>query len=258
MNVKREPEAILAAWLDEGPTDLPDVTRRAILTALPTTPQARRGRFAPWRLFPMNIYARFAGAAFVAAVVFAGVIYVANSRLGPAATPATSPGASRIDTSTWETFTSRRYGLSFKVPPTWAVTAARRSGPGISSDELGLPGVAPGLMARSDPMSAGLTEDEWWTQYFATVSPNSVCRELPSDYGPTKVDGVTGSVFKGSAICAGYERAYVLKGGRVYAFTAITVGGPPGVDDDLFSAWLATIRLDPASADDSVPTDSPS
>ena len=33
MNAPRDPETVLAAWLDEGPTDLPDVTRRAILTA---------------------------------------------------------------------------------------------------------------------------------------------------------------------------------------------------------------------------------
>ena len=30
MTVKRDPDAILAAWLEEGPTALPEPTRRAI------------------------------------------------------------------------------------------------------------------------------------------------------------------------------------------------------------------------------------
>ena len=54
MNRMRDPETILAAWLDEGPTDLPGATRRAIVTSLPTTPQARRGLLAPWRFQTMT------------------------------------------------------------------------------------------------------------------------------------------------------------------------------------------------------------
>ena len=64
----RDPDSVLAAWLDEGPTDLPDVTRRAILTALPTTPQARRGLLAPWRFMLMNTFARGASVVVVAVV----------------------------------------------------------------------------------------------------------------------------------------------------------------------------------------------
>ena len=29
-NATRDPDSVLAAWLDEGPTDLPDATRRAV------------------------------------------------------------------------------------------------------------------------------------------------------------------------------------------------------------------------------------
>ena len=39
MTTPRDPDAILAAWLDEGPTRLPTPTRRAIIIALPTTSQ---------------------------------------------------------------------------------------------------------------------------------------------------------------------------------------------------------------------------
>lgn len=92
MNVQRDPDSILGAWLDEGPTDLPDATRRAILTSLPTTSQARRGPLAPWRFFPMNTYTRLAAAAIVAVIAIGGAIYVLNPRGGfgpggPAATP---------------------------------------------------------------------------------------------------------------------------------------------------------------------------
>lgn len=95
MNLKRDPEAILAAWLDAGPTDLPDATRRAILTSLPTTPQARRGPFAPWRFSQMNTYSRFAVAAIVAVIAIGGALYLVGPRLGvgPSPTPSATPTA---------------------------------------------------------------------------------------------------------------------------------------------------------------------
>lgn len=95
MNVTRDPELILAAWLDAGPTDLPDATRRAILTSLPTTSQARRGPFAPWRFSTMNIHARLAAAAVVAVVALGGALYLVGPRLGvgPSLTPSPTPNA---------------------------------------------------------------------------------------------------------------------------------------------------------------------
>ena len=87
MNANRDPEAILAAWLDEGPLDLPDVTRRAILTSLPTTPQARRSPVAPWRFPMLQTQARvLVLLGVVAAVVVAGVLV-----LGGVGNPAPSP-----------------------------------------------------------------------------------------------------------------------------------------------------------------------
>ena len=52
MNVQRDPDAILAAWLDEGPTRLPDATRRAIAVTTRTTRQSRLPIWLPWRAPP--------------------------------------------------------------------------------------------------------------------------------------------------------------------------------------------------------------
>jgi hypothetical protein len=48
MNPNADPDATLAAWLDEGPLELPDATRRAILVAVPMTTQTRRRRLGSW------------------------------------------------------------------------------------------------------------------------------------------------------------------------------------------------------------------
>lgn len=93
MTSQRDPETILAAWLDEGPTDLPDATRRAIVTALPTTVQARRGLFAPWRFGPMHVPMRLAAPALVAltVVVLGVVLGVGSPRPRPTAGPPVHP-----------------------------------------------------------------------------------------------------------------------------------------------------------------------
>jgi hypothetical protein len=89
-------DTTLGAWLDEGPMDLPDVTRRAILTSLPVTHQARRGLLAPGRFFPMpTLYRAVALVAIL--VVAAGGAALLLGRLGqpdvaaPVATPTASP-----------------------------------------------------------------------------------------------------------------------------------------------------------------------
>jgi hypothetical protein len=97
MTIERDPETIVSAWLDEGPTDLPDATRRAIAAALPTTTQRRRSSWAPWRINTMTPLARTAVAVLIAAVAIGGTIYV----LGPAVgTLSPTPSASPESTST--------------------------------------------------------------------------------------------------------------------------------------------------------------
>ena len=42
MSLQRDPDAILATWLEEGPNRLPEATRRAIAVNTRTTRQSRR------------------------------------------------------------------------------------------------------------------------------------------------------------------------------------------------------------------------
>jgi hypothetical protein len=72
----RDPDTTLAAWLDEGPTELPESVRRSIATATQTTTQRRRGLGLPWRFFTMNGYARLAFVAATVMVVAVGGLYL--------------------------------------------------------------------------------------------------------------------------------------------------------------------------------------
>ena len=75
MTIRRDPDAILAAWLEEGPNQLPDTTRRAIAVSTRTTHQSRLPVWLPWRYPSMNGMTRFAlAAAAVVAVVVGGPV----------------------------------------------------------------------------------------------------------------------------------------------------------------------------------------
>ena len=98
MNVQRDPDAILAAWLEEGPTGLPEPTRRAIAVSTRTTNQRRHPIWVPQRRPSMNPFARVAVAAVALVVLIGGAIYAfapgGGGVGGPpaaSATPASSP-----------------------------------------------------------------------------------------------------------------------------------------------------------------------
>jgi hypothetical protein len=96
MNVERDPDAILAAWLEEGPSALPEPTRRAIAVNARTTNQRRPPIWMPLRRPFMNPIARFAIAAVAIVVVVSGALYVFAPGQGsvggaPAATSSASP-----------------------------------------------------------------------------------------------------------------------------------------------------------------------
>ena len=71
-----ERDLVIAAWLDDGPSALPEETRRAISTAKRTIPQHRRGFGSPWRDTPVNGFTRPALVAAALVVAAAGGIYL--------------------------------------------------------------------------------------------------------------------------------------------------------------------------------------
>jgi hypothetical protein len=91
MNVKRDPDAILAAWLEEGPGGLPEVTRRAIAVNTRTTNQRRRPIWELQRRPSMNPFARIAVAAIALIALIGGAVYVFGPTGGVGGPPAASP-----------------------------------------------------------------------------------------------------------------------------------------------------------------------
>ena len=131
MTVKRDPDAILAAWLEEGPTALPEPTRRAIAVTTRSTTQRRHPFWVPRGRPVMNIHARWAVAAIAVVLAIGGAAYFlapGGGQVGGPPTTAPSPAASTsvIATATPAGTPSPSAFLlakeGFIYPGTWAPT----------------------------------------------------------------------------------------------------------------------------------------
>jgi hypothetical protein len=277
MSQPRDPDTIIATWLDEGPVDLPAETRRAISVGLRTQPRARRmAILGGSTMSPINRLA--AAAAIVLAVAALSAFVLSNRANGPGAlpspsssaalavTPAPSPSASASSSPTptatqpstvgWLPFTSSHYGYTIAYPPTWAATQARRvwvsatdplasPGPGGVSDVfLGNPPNGPetGVFGFAADVPAGTSEDTWLTSYYAR---GTYCPTMPT-FVPISVDGHPGKLDP----CFDAQ-AFVFVGNRVYVFVIYQTNMQP-----LFRAFLSTVRL-PASTPSGSPGASP-
>lgn len=76
MTTMRDPDMVVAAWLDDGPRRLPDHTRRAVANAIPSITQRRRGFGPPWRVQSVNGHLRLALAAAAVMVAAVGGLYL--------------------------------------------------------------------------------------------------------------------------------------------------------------------------------------
>ena len=97
MSASRDPDQILHAWLEEGPTTLPEPTSRAIEVASRATPQRRQAFRLPWRFSHMYAPLRAALAVLVVALMIGGGVYLLGPRgSGPGVdvTPSPLPTAS--------------------------------------------------------------------------------------------------------------------------------------------------------------------
>jgi hypothetical protein len=279
-NATRDPDSVLAAWLDEGPTDLPDATRRAILTALPTTSQARRGLLAPWRFTQMNMFARGAAVLVVAVVAIGALALLAGGRVGiggpsPSAIPSPTPPASAPPLPSLDaTFVSRSYGYQVRYPSGWTVgfgaapwTVGRTISPG---DPIADGIVTPTglyrmrISAASLALPKGMTIDTFraFASPFSAPFNNDPCPPLAPLPVPLMLDDQASpgaTPHKVQAVvsingCAALAELggsiydiEVIAGGRGYEFL---LDGQMTVADAL--EWLATVELQPAR----VPTSS--
>ena len=283
----------IADWLETGPTSLPDATNRAIRVAIHAAPRKRGGN-APWRYLSMPATRIALGATLIGVFLFGGLLAFRQSNVQTpgasaascAVTPAvpsetassssspvpsslvpSSPAPSPADTSTWVRFTSNRYGYSMCIPPDWTVTSGAVPWLPITSDPDATGAedifVAPApdtsrLNVTSALLPAGMSEDQWLASYVANLPPGwpKECWPDPPNWGRVTVDGYPGAIHGGMSDC-NFTEALVFVDGRLYEI-AVTPN-PNSLTSKVFDwgqfyAFLDTVKLDPAAADDSPAT----
>ena len=175
MNTPRDPDSILAAWLEEGPNRLPEPTRRAISFTTRTTQQKRRPQWAPWRTPLMTPFARAAVAAVAVIALAGGAAFLLGPGQGVGGTaptpspivtsapPSPSPQGLTTVPIDWTSYTSSRFAYTADYPTGWLVTPATADWPrigippkGATSMDVFFPRLsAPELFVSSIPLSAG-------------------------------------------------------------------------------------------------------
>ena len=141
MNQPRDPDAIIATWLDDGPIDLPAETRRAIKVGVRTQPRVRRMAF-PGGITMSPLTRLATAAAILVAVGAVSVLLFSNRNVGvtaPGATPSASAPASHsfsptaspstdpLEPRAWVTYTSTRYKFDIGHPGSWTEQPATRA-----------------------------------------------------------------------------------------------------------------------------------
>ena len=95
MTNARDPEEIIAAWLEDGPFELPAETRRAIAVGLRTQPRARRMAFpGGFGMTPLVRTVTAAGAAIVVLAIAGALILGRSPSASVGASASPSPAAS--------------------------------------------------------------------------------------------------------------------------------------------------------------------
>ena len=269
MTVRRDPDAILSAWLEEGPDLLPESTRRAIEVTTRTTNQARHLAWLPWGVTPMNGVTRLALAtAAVIAVAVGGLVLLRpgsdGSGVGVPGSPVPSasasiPASASIAAMT-QSFTSEKYGYSVRYPADWRVEPATTlwfppdwgaSGSDMSELDLIAPVADPGLFRAASALApdAGSVDD--WIAEFITMSDFADCNPPRESLEQVVIGGKAGRLrgFCGNSPATEIE-ATVVVGSRVYVFTLFS-GVENAIEADeraLFDAFAATIELHPEDA----------
>jgi hypothetical protein len=265
-------DPILDRWFDDGPTEIADRVIDGALELIDSTPQEQRSRLSGWRRptgASFDALSKLAAVVLLVVLVGAGVSVLKDQAGRQGALPSPSAPASPMPSASdplsgWPSFRSVRHGYALRYPPGWTARAAAAPWLYGASDPLDIVGSmavdqfdAPSgasLVVASIVLPAGLSESEWR----ARGSAPTACSPPRSEWTPVTIDGLPGGLHGGMAGCD-YTEAAVADGGRVYQFRIYADRQSPSmiVDPVLFDALLATVHLDPASADDSAPAASP-
>jgi hypothetical protein len=277
MTAPRDPDPILSAWLDEGPTRLPESTRRAILVSARTSQQRRHRMWVPWRT-SMNPIARFAIAA-IAVVAVVGIVGVNLFGASPgtgtgtgvgslpsptpspavatpavSATPTPQPSPSPIDTATWTTYVSARYGFSIGHPSDWTqrpsdrvwTLAADADWLTTASEGFIAPGSSILATAWSVAVQPGTSAEAWLRAYCLIVDSSSPCATIQDRAIAVTVDGHAASLVPFNED----TQAFILFEHRMYVVAVWEPDSDPrtapyGGAIKLLEAYLSTMHLLP-------------
>jgi hypothetical protein len=285
MSTPRDPDAILAAWLEEGPTALPEPTRRAIAVATRTTNRSRRPFWMPQRRPIMNSYARLAVAALTIVVVIGGAIYLFAPRAGvgvgppataaPSLTPSAAPSASQsasstalppLDTTGWTTYTSARYGFSIGHPAAWTLLPSDRAYafpadathccPPPGTETFQTPAGDLGVSTWSVAVTPGTTAESWMKAY--CLKNTTPCNDIPGQAIAVSMDGHAGSL----VAFTNDVQAFTLVGDRMYVVAAWRPDKDATVlaytsGTRLVESFLSTIHLLPGGPASPAPSATP-
>ena len=264
MTQPRDPDAIVAAWLEDGPVRLPRETRSAIEVALRTQPRVRRMAVLGGTVTPMTRFATAAG--IVLAVGLISVILLANrgggpaspqasaarpSAVAPSSPPAASPSAGTvgvsdlISTAGWKSFTSNRYGYDIQYPGNLSAAQSVRQWTESEAKDWLSPAndlfrgsVAVTVFAV--PLPAGTSRDAWIASHLQPLTGTTPgCTHTVVDLPTKEVDGHPVVFWRESTNgdCGG-TFAFVQVGERLYTFFI----GLPGYEPTL-ETMLSTLKF---------------
>ncbi|MFI5261451.1 MAG: hypothetical protein ACHQZR_02700 [Candidatus Limnocylindrales bacterium] len=285
MNDDQAFERATREWLEDGSDRTRAATIDAVLLAVRTTPQERDLRI-PWRTAPMSNLARLVAMAVVAVLVLAVVAFnlrptsggvggastpsPAVSPSAPAPSPSTGPTPTpySIDTTTWTTYTSARYGLSIGHPADWYVhTTATRDWTYPADAAVNMESTALETFVNGDSTIAtaawsvavqpGTTLDTWLQAYcpLAESFASSDCATMSGRTVAASMDGHAGSLVRFTQD----TQAFFLVNDRIYV---VAIWQPedfiPGGVSRLLEAYLSTMHLLPGGPAPSGTSPSPS
>jgi hypothetical protein len=266
MNAQRDPDAILASWLEEGPNRLPEETRRAISVTTRTNEQERRSPWAPWRTPHMTIFARVAVAAIAVIAVIGGTVYLTGPKQGvggpqPTPSPSITPAPSSAPPSAspealasvpidWTTYTSSRFAYTIDYPTDWTMTPAEVDWPAIDFPDKGGHehdvfaefSTAGRLFVSSVPLKAGKTAANWLTE-LDRWNADHACQL--SEPRTITIDGVDARQQEG--VCMGTDHLIEVVMANDKRFYQINLFGSSGPftdrDQGTFDRFLASFRF---------------